>query len=97
MAVLAVFDQECMGRRQLVLDAWSALPGTGRESKGGELGGTSKEHEEGIPEGPASFHRAAHEALSFSCHSATLFGQFAVRIFTENLWFEGLAWRQMWA
>ena len=45
-----------MGRRQLVLDAWSALPGTGRESKGGELGGTSEEHEEGIPEGRASLH-----------------------------------------
>ena len=57
-----------MGRRQPVLDAWSALPGTGRESKGGELGGTSEEHEEGIPEGPASFHRAAHDRL---CRSAT--------------------------
>ena len=51
------------------MDAWSALPGTGRESKGGELGGTSEEHEEGIPEGPASFHRAAHDRL---CRSATL-------------------------
>ena len=61
-----------MGRRQPVLDAWSALPGTGRESKGGELGGTSEEHEEGIPEGPASFHRAAHDR-SPACRSATLF------------------------
>ena len=83
-----------MGRRQPVLDAWSALPGTGRESKGGELGGTSEEHEEGIPEDPASFRRAAHDRL---CRSATLFGQFGVCIFIENLWFEGLAWRQMWA
>ena len=86
-----------MGRRQPVLDAWSALPGTGRESKGGELGGTSEEHEEGIPEGPASFHRAAHDRL---CRSATLtcrLASLAVRIFTENLWFESLAWRQMWA
>ena len=45
-----------MGRRQPVVDPWSALPGTGRESTGGELGGTSEEHEEGIPEGRASFH-----------------------------------------
>ena len=45
-----------MGRRQPVLDALSVLPGTGRESKGGELGGTSEEHGEGIPKGCASFH-----------------------------------------
>ena len=86
-----------MGRRQPVLDAWSALPGTGRESKGGELGGTSEEHEEGIPEGPASFHRAAHDRLCRSDVQPPFSASLAVRIFTENLWFEGLAWQQMWA
>ena len=45
-----------MGRRHPVLDPWLVLPGTGRESKGGELGGTSEGHEEGIPEVCASFH-----------------------------------------
>ena len=52
VAVLAVFDEEWGGSMQPVLDAWSAVPGTGLESKGGELGGTSDEHKEGGRDGP---------------------------------------------
>ena len=53
-----------MGRRQQVLDPWSALSGTGRESKGGELGGAPEEHEEGIPEGRFVPRRRAEDLLS---------------------------------